>query len=481
MHDTHAHSAESLWCAMMVHMSETIVVVDTNIIVGSPRLRSPGWTSLIDHAKEWGLRFAVPEVVQLETVNVVTRHWDKQRAAIRDLRVGEFGLSQTQADMIAAIAERIDGYGGELADRFREVGAEVVAFTTPDVLEISRRASERRAPYVKGGPENDPKGGATKDGFRDTVIWLTVLQIAERYPGCDVWFVSDNHRDFGSRGDDDDACPYPLRRELVGDLEDAGVANRVRYVRSLERLEQHLASEFASVPEADRLSLNEQIDQESLSGALAPFLDGRELSPKSAGLPLATAAARLSSFELLPESFRLLDAARRASDTWTTQFVVSVNAVVDVFDRTGNLDTITKPLRVEGRLTLTAEHAIDSIAVSSVSALPGDRMRGVWRLADPPTPELQRRLSEAVAVSFDQELMKRIRETAGASFNPELTKQIREAAQSSFDQELMKQMRQAAEGSFDPELMMQMRQAAATVTPEISAHINRYFDDQRGH
>jgi hypothetical protein len=50
-----------------------VVVVDTNIIQTSPGPRSPVWTRLMDSAPEWGPCFAVPAVVELETVNNVRR------------------------------------------------------------------------------------------------------------------------------------------------------------------------------------------------------------------------------------------------------------------------------------------------------------------------------------------------------------------------------------------------------------------------
>lgn len=50
-----------------------MIVVDANILAASPRLQSPEWLSLIKNLADWGLRIVVPEVVFMETVNVVVR------------------------------------------------------------------------------------------------------------------------------------------------------------------------------------------------------------------------------------------------------------------------------------------------------------------------------------------------------------------------------------------------------------------------
>jgi hypothetical protein len=64
----------------------TVVIVDTNIIATSPRLRSAAWTSLVEHATDWGLQILVPEVVFMETVNVVRRRWHEERDRLAKLQ-----------------------------------------------------------------------------------------------------------------------------------------------------------------------------------------------------------------------------------------------------------------------------------------------------------------------------------------------------------------------------------------------------------
>ena len=96
--------------------------VDTNIIFGSPGLRSPAWKALAEQSEEWDLRFAVPDVVRMEAINVVTRDWRSQRDKVRGHRLGEFGLSEIQADMIATIDKKNRRVRGRPGETSRRVG-----------------------------------------------------------------------------------------------------------------------------------------------------------------------------------------------------------------------------------------------------------------------------------------------------------------------------------------------------------------------
>lgn len=221
--------------------SSTVIVVDTNILRDSPRLSNDAWQSILANRESWNVQIVVPDVVEMEAINVVRRHWVQQRDGLAGLKIGEFGLSETQREMLNRINERIDGYDTELRERLRDIGATVISSQSLDVLEVARRASARRAPYVDNRTNNEKntKAPARKDGFRDTLIWLGVIDFAAQNTDCDVWFVSNNRKDFGGRADgstkesDDDACPYPLHTHLAEDLAAASLDQRVFYVRSL--------------------------------------------------------------------------------------------------------------------------------------------------------------------------------------------------------------------------------------------------------
>ncbi|KAF0956846.1 hypothetical protein MLGJGCBP_04824 [Rhodococcus sp. T7] len=361
------------------------MVIDTNAIVSSPRLRSKGWRGLIDKASEWDVQFKVPVVVEMEAVNVVRRSWDKEKRAVDKLRVGEFGLSSTLKEMSAAIEKQMDGYETELRELLKQIDTELVPVPDDaDHLEIARRASERRAPYFERRQDRTQGEPSAKDGYRDTLIWLTVLDIARSHPDCEVWFVSANHNDFGrpqekNHAISEDTCPYPLHPELLEDLASRGLSSdRVLYVRTLERLEQHLAAQFAALPDEEREALVAKIDTTKLDRFLALQVATFPLDPSKAALPPRTVEAHVQSLPRSASALQFNDAARRAAGSWTAQFTTLVEPNLEITDSVGNVEVISKKLQVLGRVAISAEGAVEDLVVTAIEALPDDPMRRVW-------------------------------------------------------------------------------------------------------
>lgn len=116
-----------------------IVVVDANVIRSSPLLRNRSWSSLIDHSAEWNLRIAVPEIVLMESINVVRRGWDKARTSFEALKFGQCGLGEVQSKTLADIANHYENYPEALSSRLDQIGAEITKLPHIDHLEIARR------------------------------------------------------------------------------------------------------------------------------------------------------------------------------------------------------------------------------------------------------------------------------------------------------------------------------------------------------
>jgi PIN domain len=101
---------------------------------------------------------------------VVRRKWvDEVRTPLAKLKLGEFGLAESQQEMTAVIDAAIDGYADALRARLAEIGVEVVGVPdSVDWLDVVQRASDRRPPYSQG----------QKDGFRDTLIWHSTREVS---------------------------------------------------------------------------------------------------------------------------------------------------------------------------------------------------------------------------------------------------------------------------------------------------------------
>jgi hypothetical protein len=357
-------------------------------------LRNRDWLELIAKAAEWDLRFVVPEVCVVEAINVVRRKWvDDVRTALAKLKLGEFGLAESQQAMLEVIDTAIGGYADALRTRLTEIGVEVVGVPdSVDWIDVVQRASDRRAPYSEG----------QKDGFRDTLIWHSARAIAAGDTECEVWLISTNHTDFG--GDksktDLEACPYPLHPHLIEELQMDGSSGRVSYVRTLGRLVQHLAGTYEALPPEKREALIGHLDRDGFARRLTDSVTQLPLNPAAAALPVRTVEASIQSFTDDSDSLELVDAAMRGGGGWTAQFRQTIEAVVDLTDLTGDTAVIDKTLHVAGRLEAGADGTFRQLVVTSIEASSDDPGRRAWIRSQSNSDVLRSLLAQDFAKSF---------------------------------------------------------------------------------
>ncbi|MFE3029569.1 PIN domain-containing protein [Nocardia tengchongensis] len=351
----------------------TLVVVDTNVLCSSPKLRRPEWLALVENRENWGgMQIVVPEVVFMETVNVVRRMWSEQSSLTAKLKVWDFGLKDQQDAMITEINRHSDEYEQWLRDHLDQIGVTIMPTPQVDLLEIARRASQQRAPYRKDN-----------DGFRDTLIWFAVMAIAEENAGEQVWLLSENHKDFGpertGRGPSpQDDCPFPLHPDLVADLDGRGLSGRVEYVADLARLVRHFESQFEPIPEDELAQLTSRIDLSVLAERFIDALVEFRVDPQRAALPLQVVVAQVLGAQKPDDGWEFSDGAGRGEAGWTARFCVTTEVDVELIGEGLTSREDTKPLQVSGDVMVSADGQIQDVLVTSVDALPDDPMRARW-------------------------------------------------------------------------------------------------------
>jgi hypothetical protein len=456
------------------------VVVDTNIISESPKLSRVEWISLSDNRADWGVTLLVPDVVVMETTKVVPREWAKQRDTLSKAKVGTFGLQGNLDALVQGIQNHIDGYEAQLHSRLSELGAQTVP--TPDVphSEIAFRASRGIAPYHAGD----------KDGYRDTLIWLTVLDVATAKPDHEVWFVSNNTNDFGDpsvkkKGDDNDDTPQlprPLHPDLQQDLESRGLQGRVKYATNLRSLEQHIAALHGSISPERLAELTSLLDFDALQDLLNDQTS-IVIPPKDAALDPGTAHAVVNRLLTRPQEWTFSDAAGRGEDRWTANYAVDAEAEILAIstDPSTAPSVVNKPLRVSGTAAFTKQGQPEEVQVSRIEALPDDPNRGIWAVLNSTgfgQIDLVGSLDPAVFASFVQAA----RAAQIVTLPPEIFQAMAQAAQAATQNvtlppETFQAMAQAAQAAtqnvtLPPETFQAMAQAARasqnlTLPPEI--------------
>jgi hypothetical protein len=360
------------------------VVVDTNILKRSPRLTRQEWVLLSERRTDWNLRLLIPEVVEMEAAGVVTRDWVIQRDAFRGAKVGEFGLQNHVDALVKGIESHINGYEDYLTKRLSELGAEVVPVPNVSHLEVARRASAQIAPY---------KAKASKDNYRDTLIWLTLIDIAKRNPTDEVWFVSDNVSDFGvsaankksARGEGVAAeISWPWNPELLEELSSLGLQDRVKYVTSLDSLAQHMAALHGpiAIEELDRLTAVIKFDV--LGSLLNEQIMAMTVTARDVALEPIVSFAAVNEILSTELEWKFADEAKDGETGWTANYLVDLEAVVLGYSRDLEemLTIDNKTLRASGTVTFTKQGIPQKFEVSRLEALPDDPNRTLWELLD---------------------------------------------------------------------------------------------------
>ncbi|RQO45834.1 hypothetical protein DBV08_18350, partial [Rhodococcus sp. KBW08] len=365
--------------------TQNIIVVDTNILCFTPSLRHKHFQSLADNGVKWGVRLVVPEVVFMETVNVVRRTWEETATAVSDLKIGEFGLNGEKEAIEATIRTRITSYADDLRDRLDSLGFDVVPAPAVPHLEVAQRSAERRPPYLPGS--DDPRQ-IPKDGYRDTLIWLTVMDIAKSNPDAEVWFVSTNTKDFGpasnnwtgkSTGSKTD-CPINFSDGLIEELADRGLADRVRYVTTLSALEQHFANQWQPVGDEILAEWFDRTDRTNLANSLHAKLIGFPLDPEQSALAIDTFRAHIVSAERPLEGWQFSEGAGRGSEGgWTARFTVPVGVVISVIELpAATTGEYTKTLNFSGVISVDASGTQEDLVVEAATAFPDDENVEAW-------------------------------------------------------------------------------------------------------
>jgi hypothetical protein len=184
------------------------VVLDSNAVLLDVRPTEAAWSRLVRASRQARVRIYLPEIVVDELIahrsSVPRPDVANAVAAVRALRDGT----------VDRHVERLLG-GGE--------SFEVVPYPTVPHREVAARALARRRPFDKLG----------HDGYRDVLVWESVLTVARAYPGGRVVLVSRNSKDFA---DADGGLHPDLRRDVAA----IGQGATVELARDVAQLAQLL-------------------------------------------------------------------------------------------------------------------------------------------------------------------------------------------------------------------------------------------------
>lgn len=224
------------------------ILVDTNIIVPEYRLEGARTRVLLRAIPSTSHTLYVPRVVIDEVASTMQRKITKLRDGFAEriehpsnsaIRRNVRSLFQIPSD--GAILREVDNYREWLIEKLVGSGARIVDYPKVDHADVVGRQTRGRRPFQ---PNRDD------EGYRDTLVWESVIDIAHTVQG-NVVFVSE---DKGAFADGERLHPH-----LVSDLRFHGIdPARIRYCSQFVEFAKEYLSVF-EVVETVRAKLSSAI------------------------------------------------------------------------------------------------------------------------------------------------------------------------------------------------------------------------------
>lgn len=184
------------------------VVLDTNILVADFHWEKAAFRLLLAEAEGGRVLLLVPKLVVQEAARRYAEQVvEAQRAYVRARRsLAYFGRPIGEELEALDIKTLRVSFEEELSKRVKAAGGLLADYPQPSHSDIVVRLLDGRKPF-----------GAEGKGYRDTLIWTTVLDLAIKSDR--ILFVSNNSKDFANSKE-----RAALHPDLLDDLEGLGVS-----------------------------------------------------------------------------------------------------------------------------------------------------------------------------------------------------------------------------------------------------------------
>lgn len=205
------------------------VILDSNIFRSDFLLKNSLFDALNDYLIKTSSSLVIPEIVLDEVLELYKNEYtSKLKTAKKAIKsFNGIGLTQlTVPNEEKNIAEIVDEYKNMLLTRFKNV--EILQYNNDHYQIVVNRLIEKRKP-----------GGQKGQGYRDTIIWLSILDHSKTKKPKLVAFVSNNTSDFADRD------KVKLHPELINDCEKNQVS--IAYFPNLNDLIEKQSSKISFI------------------------------------------------------------------------------------------------------------------------------------------------------------------------------------------------------------------------------------------
>ena len=300
-----------------------IIVLDTTILYRSP-FKNSSFVALFDllsRSKDNSL--VIPQLVIDEVGNkcreaiAKIQHVLKQQLQEFQRWTGERLSSPVTDDKVESAMAT---YERTLKDTLLRAGATIRSYPTTSHEQLVAKCLARKRPFSEDGQK----------GYRDALIWESILEILVEPASEKVAFITNNSNDFFEKGE------QVLHPHLREDLLRHGIdANRITVFKDL-----HSFVDVYVKPTMEKLDLEESVRSDLsflkediadvIFQALSSYDYGDEIQPQAIGLPSEVETITVSSVEDLSD-LHAIDARTLSSGAWFIEATAIVHYQFDFF------------------------------------------------------------------------------------------------------------------------------------------------------
>ncbi|MGO4651141.1 PIN domain-containing protein [Arthrobacter sp. 2RAF22] len=196
-----------------------LAIIDSNIIHGRIAFEGKPWEQISDHQSAGRVELYFPEVVLKELTRhrsdaireVTKQNINKFKKALDELKRSKATFDPVDFDALDGLVDvhmNAEYVMGRLREAVAEVGGTILPAPNVDAEHLASAAICRQKPFKTNG-----------EGVGDYLIWRTVVGIAQSHPNREIYFVSNNYKDFSVSAKVRDKPNADLAKDLPGECQ----------------------------------------------------------------------------------------------------------------------------------------------------------------------------------------------------------------------------------------------------------------------
>ena len=167
------------------------IILDSNIFRSDLQLRSSEYEVILDYLKKTDSSIVLPQIILDEIKGLYARTLSERHAKLNS-HIQNFNLIVTDSSKhiekpVIDFDDETQKYEKYLIDKLKVKSSKIIPLNNEHLPDIVKRATSRLKPCGDDG-----------QGFRDSIIWLTLKDYCKKCHEKQVIFISNNDSDFGS-------------------------------------------------------------------------------------------------------------------------------------------------------------------------------------------------------------------------------------------------------------------------------------------